>query len=157
MWTQSAFVMPFTRGTDAIYSNQTSYVSEAEVAAGIVNQNADFPRMWAGSGAQGNFSSSILDAGKFNFYPQDKYLVNLAYLRLKNLTVGYTIPQRLTRKATIEKIRIYASFDNLADLVNHTKQYGLDPEMNANASVNGTWGRTEPIYRTYSFGLQVSL
>lgn len=157
MWTQSAFVMPFTRGTDAIYSNQTSYVSEAEVAAGIVNQNADFPRMWAGGGAQGNFSSSILDAGKFNFYPQDKYLVNLAYLRLKNLTVGYTIPQRLTRKATIEKIRIYASFDNLADLVNHTKQYGLDPEMNANASVNGTWGRTEPIYRTYSFGLQVSL
>ncbi len=157
MWTQSAFVMPFTRGTDAIYSNQTSYVTEEEVAQGIINQNAAYPRMWAGGGAQGNISSSILDAGRYNFYPQDRYLVNMAYLRLKNLTVGYTIPQKWTRKATIEKIRIYASFDNLADLVNHTKQYGLDPEMNANASVNGTWGRTEPIYRTYSFGIQVTL
>lgn len=159
MWTQSAFVMPFTRGTDALYSNQYSYVTEAEVAAGIVNQNADFPRMWAGAGGQGNISSSVLQSGKFNFYPQDKYLVNLAYLRLKNLTVGYTIPQHLTRKATIEKIRIYASFDNLADLVNHTKQYGLDPENNygEGSYVNGTWGRTEPIYRTYSFGIQVTL
>lgn len=159
MWTQSAFVMPFTRGTDALYSNQYSYVTEAAVAQGKVDQSADFPRMWAGGGAQGNFSSSILSAGRYNFYPQTKYLVNMAYLRLKNLTFGYTLPQKWTRKATIEKVRIYASFDNLADLVNHTKQYGLDPENNTGVGsyVNGVWGRTEPIYRTYSFGLQVTL
>jgi hypothetical protein len=85
----------------------------------------------------------------------------MAYLRLKNLTVGYTLPQHLTRKATIEKVRIYASFNNLADLVNHTAQYGFDPEVSTGRGTgsfgNGTYGRVEPLMRSYSFGLQVTL
>lgn len=161
VWSQSAFVMPLTRGADAIYAWQTDYITEADYAAGTINQNAAYPRMWPGNAGQGVASSSILDAGKNNFYPQDKYLMNLAYLRLKNLTVGYTLPQKLTRKATIEKVRIYASFNNLADLVNHTAQYGFDPEVSTGSGTgsfgNGTYGRTEPLMRSYSFGLQVTL
>lgn len=38
--------MPMMRGEDAIYSNQTSYVTEAEFAAGVIDQSKDFPRMW---------------------------------------------------------------------------------------------------------------
>ena len=161
VWSQSAFVMPLTRGADAIYAWQTDYITEADYAAGNIDQNAAYPRMWPGNAGQGVASSSILDAGKNNFYPQDKYLMNLAYLRLKNLTVGYTLPQKLTRKATIEKVRIYASFNNLADLVNHTAQYGFDPEVSTGSGTgsfgNGTYGRTEPLMRSYSFGLQVTL
>jgi hypothetical protein len=102
-----------------------------------------------------------MDAGRNNYVPQDKYLINMAYLRLKNLTVGYTLPQKWTRKATIEKVRIYASFNNLADLVNHTAQYGFDPEVSrgkegANYGY-GAYARTAPLMRSYSFGLQVTL
>ena len=161
MWTQSAFVMPFMRGVDAIYANQMNYITNDEVAAGTIRQDADYPRLFGGGAGQGNASSSILAGGKYNFYPQDKYLVNMAYLRLKNLTVGYTLPQHLTRKATIEKVRIYASFNNLADLVNHTAQYGFDPEVSTGRGTgsfgNGTYGRVEPLMRSYSFGLQVTL
>ena len=161
VWSQSAFVMPLTRGADAIYAWQTDYITEADYAAGTIRQDAAYPRMWPGNAGQGVASSSILDAGKNNFYPQDKYLMNLAYLRLKNLTVGYTLPQKLTRKATIEKVRIYASFNNLADLINHTAQYGFDPEVSTGSGTgsfgNGTYGRTEPLMRSYSFGLQVTL
>ena len=161
MWTQSAFVMPFMRGVDAIYANQMDYITNEEVASGNIRQDADYPRLFGGGAGQGKASASILSGGKYNFYPQDKYLVNMAYLRLKNLTVGYTLPQHLTRKATIEKVRIYASFNNLADLVNHTAQYGFDPEVSSGRGTgsfgNGTYGRTEPLYRSYSFGLQVTL
>ena len=161
VWSPSAFVMPLTRGADAIYAWQTDYVTEEEYANKTIRQDAAYPRMWPGNAGQGVASSSILDAGKNNFYPQDKYLMNLAYLRLKNLTVGYTLPQNLTRKATIEKVRIYASFNNLADLVNHTAQYGFDPEVSTGSGTgsfgNGTYGRTEPLMRSYSFGLQVTL
>ena len=161
MWTQSAFVMPFMRGVDAIYANQMNYITNDEIAAGTIRQDADYPRLFGGGAGQGNASSSILSGGKYNFYPQDKYLVNMAYLRLKNLTVGYTLPQHLTRKATIEKVRIYASFNNLADLVNHTAQYGFDPEVSTGRGTgsfgNGTYGRVEPLMRSYSFGLQVTL
>ena len=161
MWTQSAFVMPMMRGVDAIYASQMDYITNDEVAAGTIRQDADYPRLYGGGAGQGNASSSIMDGGKYNFYPQDKYLVNMAYLRLKNLTVGYTLPQKWTRKATIEKVRIYASFNNLADLINHTAKFGFDPETSKGRGsgeyANGVYGRTEPLYRSYSFGLQVTL
>ena len=166
MWSPSAFVMPLTRGADAIYAWQTDYITNAEVSdtdisKAVIRQDAAYPRMYPGNAGQGVPGSSIIDAGRNNFYPQDKYLINMAYLRLKNLTVGYTLPQRLTRKATIEKVRIYASFNNLADLVNHTAQYGFDPEVSTGRGTgsfgNGTYGRVEPLMRSYSFGLQVTL
>jgi hypothetical protein len=160
-WSPSAFVMPLTRGADAIYAWQTDYVTEAEYAAKTIRQDAAYPRMYPGNAGQGVPGANVTAIGCNNFYPQDKYLINLAYLRLKNLTVGYTLPQKWTRKATIEKVRIYASFNNLADLVNHTAQYGFDPEVSTGRGTggfgNGTYGRVEPLMRSYSFGLQVTL
>ena len=47
-----------------------------------------------------------------NFYPQTKYLLNLSYLRLKNLTIGYTLPKELTNRISLEKVRIYFSGEN---------------------------------------------
>ncbi len=159
VWTQSAFVMPMMRGADALYSNQTSYITEADYAAGKIDQNADFPRMWAGGAGRGRASSSILDLGTYNFYPQSKYLVNMAYLRMKNITVGYTLPRDITRKAYIDRLRIYASFDNLFDIVNHNKGTGIDPEINTGSGSygNGVWGRIDPMMRTYSFGIQIDI
>ena len=161
VWSPSAFVMPLTRGADAIYAWQTDYITEAEYAAKTIRQDAAYPRMYPGNAGQGVPGANVTAIGCNNFYPQDKYLINLAYLRLKNLTVGYTLPQKWTRKATIEKVRIYASFNNLADLVNHTAQYGFDPEVSTGRGTggfgNGTYGRVEPLMRSYSFGLQVTL
>ncbi len=47
-------------------------------------------------------------------YKNDKYLQNIRYCRLKNLTVGYTLPQNITRKAFIDKVRVYFTAENLA-------------------------------------------
>ena len=159
MWTQSAFVMPFMRGVDALYSNQTSYVTAEQVATEQIDQNAAFPALYGGGGAaRGTISEDIVDLGSTNYYPQTKYLVNMAYLRLKNITIGYTLPKALTQKAKIEKVRVYVAANNLLDIINHNRGTGIDPEINTGVGSygNAVWGRTEPIFRTYSCGLQVT-
>lgn len=152
VWTQSAFVMPFMRGADAIYANQTDYWTEANP-----NPNAEFPRLFPGNAGRGTIS--VLDLGRNNFYPQSKYLVNMAYLRLKNLTVGYSLPVDIASKAYLQKARIYFSANNLAELINRSNA-PVDPEVNdveTGVSLgNATWGRIDPMFRTISFGVQLT-
>ena len=85
-----------------------------------------------------------------------RYLQNCRYLRLKNLTVGYTVPPKLTRKAGLEKVRIYFSGENLAcwsPLFDHCQF--LDPEaMMHDSSEN--YGRTfYPWQKTFMFGIDI--
>jgi len=156
IWTQSAFIMPMMRGADAIYANQTNYWSDANQ-----DPNAEFPRMFPTNAGRGTIS--VLDLGNHNFYPQTKYLFHASYLRLKNLTLGYTLPANLSRKAYLNKVRVYFSANNLFELINNNK-VPIDPEINnsesnlagSNDYGNGTWGRIDPMYRTVSFGLQVT-
>lgn len=156
-WTQSAFAFPMMRAADiSIYGNQTSYNSY-DYATGQwnINQGNDFPRLYPGNEGKGTVSG--IEDGCHNYYPQDKYLVDMSYLRLKNVTLGYTIPQHLTRKAYIEKARVYFSGSNLF-LLHKGSNLPVDPEVDEGYGKlsYGTWGRTEPITRTFSFGLQVT-
>lgn len=73
------------------------------------------------------------------------HLQNGDYIKLKNLTVGYTLPQRWVNKAFMQNVRVYASFENLATI---TKFKGLDPEMMS--------GDGYAPMRSYSFGLNVT-
>lgn len=79
---------------------------------------------------------------------QTRYLQNAAYVRLKNLTVGYTFPQLLTNKLGINRVRAFFSGDNLFEITGLYKHYKVDPE--------GLGGGIYPFQRSYSFGLNVS-
>lgn len=127
----------------------------------LVDQDNKYPRLYPGAGAMGRMSG--LNYGRYNFYPQSRYLMNMAYLRLKNITVGYTLPAEITRKALIQKARVYFSADNLCLLYNGMKDYPIDPEITTGGngkenqmSGSGYFGRTTPMTRTLSFGLQVT-
>ena len=83
----------------------------------------------------------------------DRYLQNLGYCRLKNLTVGYTVPQKFTRKLDIESVRVYFSGENLAYLAPGLHCDYIDPE--AAAKTNGKY----PIYpwqKTFMFGIDIN-
>lgn len=90
-----------------------------------------------------------LDTEK-NVQWQSGYVQNAAYVRLKNLQLGYTIPQNLTRKARIENLRIYFSGENLLTFTKMTDLF--DPET---IGENET-GNVYPLSRTYSFGLSIT-
>lgn len=160
MWTQSSFVFPLMRDADkALYANQTSY-NVYDPADGIINisQSNRYPCLYSGNEGSGNVTGLASIGGEHNYYPQTKYLVNMAYLRLKNVTIGYTLPASITKKVYMEKVRFYGSVNNLCLLYNGAKDYPVDPEMNAGqGSLSyGTWGRTFPITRTWSVGVQVT-
>lgn len=83
------------------------------------NVNAYFPRLWLPNAQSTNCELGI---------PQTRYLQNAAYIRLKNLTLGYTLPQRWVSKLNIKRLRVYYSGENLCFLTGLYKYYKMDPE-----------------------------
>ena len=159
-WTVSAFIMPMMRGADATYANQESYnkmIFDGTTIVGYeIDQNNKYPCLYPGNSGGGNVSG--IASGRNNFYPQTRYLVDMSYLRLKNITLGYTLPSELTKKAFMQKVRVYVAAENPCMVYRGNSDYPLDPEINTGQGTlgNGTWGRTNPITRSYSCGLQVT-
>ena len=80
-----------------------------------------------------------------NNIASDAFVHNAAYFRCKNLQIGYTIPRRITQRFLVERLKVYASFDNLFTI---TSFPGLDPEVGANVGY--------PSLRQYSVGIDLS-
>ena len=87
--------------------------------------------------------------GGKNFKQSDRYLQDASYVRLKNVTIGYTLPQEITRKFFVENLRVFASGENLLTFTNFTKLG--DPEL-----AGTTLGKTYPLSQTFSLGLSVT-
>lgn len=103
------------------------------------NPNAYFPRVKAYAAEDNGMELAI---------PNTHFLQNASYLRCKNLTIGYTLPASWLRKARINKLRFYASAENLFEF-SHLKAT-LDPEALT------PHGDIYPFQRTYAFGLNLN-
>ena len=164
VWTISAFNFPLMRNADlTLYKHQTKYnvyTWDADPDKKVVNikQSNDYPCLWPGNEAAGNVSALSASKGSHNYYPQSRYLTRMSYLRLKNITLGYTLPKELTRKAYIQNLRVYVSANNLFLLHKGNGDLPVDPEINEGQGIKfGGWGRTQPITRTFAVGVQVTL
>lgn len=100
------------------------------------NRDAKYPRL--------TFNSDII---RWNYRVSDKRLVNSAYLRLKNLQIGYTIPTQVVNKIKLSRVRIYLSGSDLFEW--HSMPSGFDPEDPKNAV-------QYPFTRFYSIGANIS-
>jgi len=91
------------------------------------------------------------DSGK-NQKKQTRYLQNAAYCRLKNITLGYTLPKSLTEKFYVQNLRVFASAENLFTITGFSEL--ADPEL----IDAGGWGfgKTYPLSKTLSLGLSVT-
>lgn len=87
-----------------------------------------------------------------NFQTQTRYLQNAAYMRIKNVQLGYTLPVALTKKFGVSSLRVYTSVDNLATFTKLSKIF--DPE-----ALGGAWGsgKIYPLQRTWSLGINVGI
>jgi TonB-linked SusC/RagA family outer membrane protein len=86
-----------------------------------------------------------------NMETQTRYLQNAAYIRLKNLQLGYTLPANLTKKVGVSKLRVFVSGENLWTYTKMAKMF--DPE-----TIDGGYrGNVYPLFRVYSCGLSLSL
>ena len=101
-------------------------------------------------------------------YENDYYLQNAAYLRVKNITVDYTFPSKLTKKWSIEKLKVYFTAENpftFSPLYKHTKMF--DPEVigagdtdfndsGATGLSGSGQGYSYPMLKTFTFGLNIT-
>ena len=101
-----------------------------------------------GANVNGYFPRPIMNSGQ-NRQKQSGYLQNAAYIRLKNLQIGYTLPKSWTNKASLEKVRIFFSADNL----------WTGTKINDNFDPEALYqnGMTYPLSRTLSCGINVVL
>lgn len=100
------------------------------------NPDASYPRLTVGTESANNVAKS------------DFWIENAAYLRLKNVQLGYTLPGKLTRKLSISRLRFYTSIQNALTFCD--MKGGWDPETSDGG------GRIYPVNRTYSLGLNLN-
>ena len=106
--------------------------------------------------------ASPLGANLDSYYPrplfngknqqtQTRYMQSAAYMRLKNLQIGYTLPRRISEKAGIQNFRVYLSGENLLTITRLSRT--MDPET---AGVGQQGGTVYPLSRTYSIGVNIT-
>ena len=128
-------------------------------ANGGMWQSAGFTEHWdfwrgeddaLGANLNAYYPRASFNGGK-NQYRQTRYLQNAAYIRMKNLQIGYTLPKQWSSKAGMSSVRVYLSGDNLLTISDITGVF--DPE-----TLGGDWGdgKLYPLSRTISVGLNVN-
>jgi TonB-linked SusC/RagA family outer membrane protein len=96
------------------------------------------------------------DDNTLNSVPSDVWVQNGSFIKLKNVTVGYTLPKALLDKIAISRLRVYLSAQNLFWI---TKYKGLDPEVGiqgGNPSQNGIDNGSYPSSKTFTVGLNLT-
>lgn len=89
-----------------------------------------------------------------NNYTNDHYLQNASYVRLKNVTIGYTLPQNTRLNKWVKTLRVYVSGENL---LTFTKLKVFDPESIGLSTATYGIGKTYPMFCTFSAGLSITL
>ena len=156
MWGSSSLTLPGFNSSDgamaAAFADNFWYEEFKDGSLVDSHYDAFYPRAYN----MGNSTSG------FNLLTNDRYLLNMAYLRLKNVTLGYSLPMNLIRKINMQKARIYVSLENFLTF-DHLKGMPVDPEVVAGVSslLSSDYNLSRaavgaPAMRTASFGLQLT-
>ena len=112
------------------------------------NQTIETLNRWTGEGTSDLMPRAIFNDPNKNTRPSDRYVEDGSYLRIQNLTFGYTLPVAMTEKAHMSSVRVYASAKNMYTF---TKYTGFDPEVGTSGIDNNVY----PVTATYSVGVNI--
>jgi TonB-linked SusC/RagA family outer membrane protein len=124
-----------TRRVDAISSNLPSWMLGR----------------WTGEGTSTRIPRYVRGDSR-NWVSSDLYVYNGDYMRLKNLSISYTLPKNITRKVGVENFRVYVSGENL---LTFTKYHGYDPEISSGGTSLGIDYGVYPQARVYTVGFNI--
>ncbi|OAQ40316.1 hypothetical protein A5893_05020 [Pedobacter psychrophilus] len=134
-WNERAFnnsIVELADGVGSLVAGNHYYYNETNPSDPANNINGKYPRLKNTTDSQNNI-------------PSDFYFYDASYIKLKNMQLGYNIPDAFLKKIKMSRARIFVSGENLLTITDYP---GLDPEIGA--SVN------YPTARQYSLGLNVS-
>ncbi len=136
--------------------NNTKYYLDG----GALNSNVSTRRLDAWS-PENSGSSEPTKADQYTNttgYPSSAYIEDGSYFRLKNVTLGYTLPENIVEKVKLKTLRCYVQAQNL---LTFTKYSGFDPEIGTNTALNwegpeyGVDRGTYPQARSFVFGVNL--
>lgn len=128
-----------------IFNANRLYTEAMSVAQ---NQSIETLNRWTAEGTSNSMPRAVFNDPNKNTRPSDRYVENGSYLRIKNLTLGYTLPSALSEKAHMSSVRVYASGLNMFTF---TKYTGFDPEVGTSGIDNNVY----PVTATYSVGINI--
>lgn len=125
VYVEPSIIAPLCNTWEMPWTISTDYWTED-------NPNASLPRLYSGN--------------NFNYQSADRWVQDGSYIRLKNISLGYTIP---VSKKIFERLRVYISGD---DIWEHTKMLKVfDPEVGNKPTAN-----YYPFFRTWTFGVNLT-
>ena len=107
---------------------------------------------WTGEGSSNKYPRYV-SGDSVNWLSSDLYIYDGSYFRLKNIQLGYTLPQTWTRKCFINSLRIYVAGENL---LTFTKYHGYDPEISSGGTSLGVDRGVYPQARVWTVGATVN-
>ena len=116
-----------TAGNDIFDATRRTDVQPANLPSYMLNR-------WTGPGTSNKYPRFVINDGT-NWQSSDLYITDGSYLRLKNIQLGYTLPQLITKKFFVNKLRFFVAAENLLTL---TKYAGFDPEISSGNSTGAT-------------------
>ncbi len=151
-------------------ANQTRYwlnnMKYDNSQGGISNASTDLLNSWTEEGSTNTHTRNAFDAAPSNRWFSTFNIENGAFLRVRNVQIGYTLPEALSRKAGMARARLYIAAQNLHTF---TKYSGYDPELgsrdaadsngansrNGNALQTGVDFGRYPVARMFTGGINI--
>ncbi len=134
------------------FNGQTgNMVANAKKAArfGTYNYETSYLDRWTGEGTS-NTEPRVTNGGH-NYLESEWFLEDASFIKLRNVQIGYTLPQEVVQKIRFKNIRFYISG---TDLITWTKYSGYTPEIVSESVLsNGVDRGVFPLARTYNFGI----
>ena len=129
-----------TRRTDLYYIN---------LPKSILNR-------WTGEGSTNKYPRFVFDSANENYRVSDLWVEDASFLRVRNIQLGYTLPQTISKKAFISRLRVFTQIENALTLTNYS---GCDPEVTGGNGFGTEAGIDRGVYpqsRTVTFGVNVN-
>ncbi|MDO9633519.1 MAG: SusC/RagA family TonB-linked outer membrane protein, partial [Paludibacter sp.] len=128
--------------------NANRFWSEAMAVA--QNQTVATLNRWNGEGSSNVVPRAVFNDPNKNTRPSDRFVEDGSYLRIKNVTLGYTMPAKIIQKIKLHSARFYISGQNIFTITNYS---GFDPEV----GVNGIDNNVYPVTRTVTVGINLGI
>lgn len=144
-------------GQTSVFNNQAATVANrAQIGLIDPNGSADNPEnVFLANPGDGTLPRPSTNDNNRNNRMSDRFIEDGSYLRIQNIRLGYTLPQELTQKVRIERLRFYANAQNVYTITNYS---GYDPEIgsfNQDPLLQNVDMGRYPSPRLFTFGLDV--
>ncbi len=140
-----------------VYARWGNKIYNAKRDQRLGNENYDldfYNNRWHGEGTSTTYPSADLTSENGNKAPNTWYVEDGAFLRVRTIQLGYTLPERFTKKIGLEKVRLYTNASNPINLFGYN---GFNPEISGGSSTSqGIDLNVYPMSATYNFGINLS-